>query len=165
MEAWDRAEAERRRQAEEASRQERERLEAQAREEAEGVRRRLLAEAEDRRLAEAASLEAKGDQEGASRLLAQPVVVPTVTSAPVFAPRPPSILPPRVEGIAYRTAWEGEVIDLKALVRAVAEDRAPWTLVQADQVACNKLAAALRGALNVPGLRAVQKRSMSVRQP
>jgi ATPase subunit of ABC transporter with duplicated ATPase domains len=163
MEAWEQEQARLRREAEERAQRERERLEREAREQAEAEQRRLQAEAETRRLEEAAALEEAGDREGAERLVAAPVPVATIAPAPVFAPRPMVAAPPKVEGVAFRSDWKAEVTDLAALVRAVAAGQAPITLLQANQVALNGMARALKGALNLPGVKAVESRIASVR--
>lgn len=119
--------------------QERQRREEQRRLEEEARRRE-----EDERLAEAEALEAAGDSDGAERALSE--------ESPVLAtaPAPP---PPRAKGVAMRETWSAEVVDLMALVRAVADGTAPATLVQANTTALNGMARSLRGDMKVPGVR------------
>ena len=50
-------------------------------------------------------------------------------------------------------------------LKAVAAGEAPITLVVANEVALGQMARALRGALNVPGVRAVSSRVTSTKAP
>lgn len=163
MATWEQEQAQLRREAEAAAQRERERLESEARAQAETEQRRLAKEEEDRRLEEAAALEAQGDRVGAAKLIEQPVAAPIVTPAPVYQPRPPVAAPPKVEGVGFRDVWTAEVIDLLALVRAVAAGQAPITLLQVNTTALNGMARSLKGAMNVPGVRTVSSRATSVR--
>jgi hypothetical protein len=163
MATWEQAETQRRRDAEAAAQRERERLEREAAALAAAEQRRLQTEAEDRRLQEAAQLEAAGDRAGAERLIAAPVAAPLVSPAPVFAPRPPVAAPPKVEGVSFRDAYHAEVVDLMALVKAVAAGQAPLTLLQVNTTALNGLARSLKGALVIPGVKVVSDRVAAVR--
>ncbi len=118
--------------------QERKRREEQARLEAEARRQE-----EERRLAEAQALEAEGRHDEAEAALDEPNIAPV-------APAPPPV--PKVGGISMRETWSAEVIDLAALVRAVAEGKAPVGLVQANQSALDQLARALKATMAVPGV-------------
>ena len=163
MGAWEREQERIRREAEARARQERERLEREARECAEAEQRRLREQEETRRIEAAAALEARGDAEGAERLLAAPVPVPIVAPAPVFLPTPAGAAPPKVQGLAFTSSWKAEVVDLAALVRAVAAGEQPLTMLQPNQVALNQVARALKGALAIPGVKAVETVAPSVR--
>lgn len=164
MAAYEREQARLRREAEEAARREQERLEREAQAAAAAEQKRLQAEAETRRLEEAAALEARGDGAAAERLLAEPVAVPVVTAAPVFVPTPRPFAPaPRVDGVGFRQAWSAEVTDLLALVRAVAAGQQPITLLQPNMPVLNQMARALKGALNVPGVKPVPTDVAAVR--
>lgn len=163
MASWEAKEARLRREAEEAAQRERERLECEARDAAEHEQRRLQAAAETARLEEAAALEAAGDGAGAVHLIEAPIAVPVVTPAPVFVPSPPPPPAPKISGVSFREDWTAEVVSLPELVRAVASGQQPMTLLAPNQVALNQLARALKGAMAVPGVRAVSSRTAAVR--
>ncbi|MDD2858877.1 MAG: hypothetical protein PHU75_09410 [Candidatus Nanopelagicales bacterium] len=105
-------------------------------------------EEEDRRLAEAQAAQDAGDAEMAEALIAQPVVVQPVKAAPAV---------PKIAGVVYRTTWRAEVVDLAALVRFVAATPAFANLVLANMPALNSLATAQKGAMAIPGVRAVSE--------
>lgn len=109
---------------------------------------------ENARLAEAEMLERAGEGALAEALLEAPAVVPS----PV-APR----AVPKAEGTSTRTRWVGEVTDLLALAGAVVAGKAPLSFLKVDQSAVNGYVRGLRGAVSVPGLRAVEQRDVSVR--
>lgn len=163
MAAYEQEQERRRREAEEAARREQERLEREERERAAAEEARLRREAEDRQLADAAAAEAAGDTATARRIIEAPVAAPTVTPAPVFVPPAPVAVAPRVDGVSFRVNWRAEIVDLKALVQAVAAGRAPAALVKADEVALNGMARSLKGAMQVPGVRVVNQRTAAVR--
>lgn len=108
--------------------------------------------AEEEKLLDAIDAEQAGEPEVAERILAEPVVAPVVRVAPPV---------PQVAGISMRETWSAEVVDLMALVRAVAEGKVPLRVLVVDSVFLNGQARALRGDLNYPGIRAVSKRSVS----
>jgi colicin import membrane protein len=118
--------------------QERRRREEQARLEAEARRQE-----EERRLAEAQALEAEGRHGEAKAVIEEPIIAPV-------APAPPPV--PKVAGVSMRETWSAEVTDLAALVRAVADGKAPAGLVQANQSALDQLARALKATMAVPGV-------------
>lgn len=151
---YEQAEAQRRREAEAAAQREQERLEREAREEAASVRRALQAAAETRRIDEAAALEALGDRDGAERLIAAPLVVPVVLSAPVFMPYPAVAAPPRVEGVSFRDDWTFEV-EAPFLV--------PREYLQVNDGAIRAVVKALKGATAIPGVRVFVRRVSAVR--
>lgn len=161
--AYDAEQSRLRREAEQAEQRERERQEQAAREQAAAEQRRVQKEAEDRRLAESLLMEQRGDKVAADRLLDAPIPVPVVTPAPVFAPRPVAPPPPKVEGVSYRDVWSAEVEDLAGLVKAVAAGEQPITLLLPNTVALNGMARSLRGAMRIPGVRAVSSRTASVK--
>jgi hypothetical protein len=165
MATWDAEQARLRREAAEAVQRERERLEREARLVAEAEQRRLQEEAETRRLEEAVALEQAGDGAGAVARLEAPISTPVVVPAPIVVAAPPPLRPPKVEGVSYRVEWSAEVEDFGALVRAVAAGQQPITLLSANMAALNQLARALKGAMGVPGVRAVSTRMATVRTP
>jgi len=154
------AEVEQRRQAAlEQERQERLRREREAKEAAESERRRLQALADQRALDEAEAAALAGDEERANRIIS---TVPVVSAAPptreTFVPAPPLEQRPVAEGLGFRDNWVAEVDNLLDLVQSVATGAQPLTLVLANTTALNGMARALRQAMKVPGVRAVNKR-------
>jgi hypothetical protein len=112
------------------------------------------AEAEARRIAEeaalarAVALEAGGNKAAAEAVMAAPVVpAPVVVEKTV----------PAGYGGATRRTWGAEVFDKLALVKAVAEGKAPLEAVEASGPVLNGMARALKGALSIPGVRAVER--------
>ena len=60
-----------------------------------------------------------------------------------------------------REVWSAEVSDLAALVRAVADRKAPAGLVLANQQALDQLARALKETMAVPGVRVRKQTSVA----
>lgn len=108
---------------------------------------------EERRLAEAIEIEALGDAEEAERVL----------SEPSFAPPPPPLMPQRVAGISTREAWSARVVNLRELVRAVSDGKAPIEALKADMTTLNQMARALKGSLSIPGVEPTCETSVSAR--
>ena len=112
-------------------------------------RRRRLAEKniqEEAALAEAEHHQAMGDQTSAEEALnGRGLVNPTVQSTV-----------PKVAGISYRETHSAEVMDFAALVKAVADGKAPMAYLLPNQIALNAAARSLKEELNsLPGLRCV----------
>lgn len=134
--------------------EERRRLEAARKAEAE----RLEKERREREKleAQAAKAAAEGRTEKAEALLEKAenvTVLPKVEIQPEI----------KAEGTAIRKVWKGEVTDLAVLIKAITEGKAPITLIQANQVAVNNFAKAMKGAVEVPGLRQWEAAEMAVR--
>lgn len=137
MEQWDRE-------------QERLRLEEERR-----LQQKAKDEEERRQLENASILHELGEVDEANRLLDEPVEVPTVRL---------ERRPMKVGGIGFATRWSAEVVDLMALVKAVAAGRAPIQCLQADMVFLNRQAVAMRDALQYPGVRAKSNRGLQTRK-
>lgn len=123
-----------------------------------------LASAERQRLEEEAKLqaaleaEARGDGQGAERILEAPTPpVPIIVPAAVTPP------PPKAEGVSFRTNYRAEVVDLKALVQAVAQGQAALAYLEPNLPALNQAARALKEELRVPGVRVIAERVAAVR--
>jgi hypothetical protein len=115
---------------------------AKARAEAEAKLRR---EAEDRQLEEAARLEAVGQTRAAEAVLAAPTIVPTMAAVSAV---------PAAEGVSYVTTWKAEVIDLRALILAVAGNvDALGHLLSANDSTLGAFARSTKGNVNLPGVR------------
>lgn len=160
--AYEQAQTSLRREAEERARRERERLEDVARARAEAERARLEAEAEERLVGAGLEAEARGDMAGAARLLTAPPPPILVVPDPVFVPVP-VVEVPTAEGVSFRTTYRAEVVDLMALVLAVANRQQPLSLLSANDKALNGMARAQGDAMAVPGVRVVRERVAAVR--
>lgn len=120
--------------------QEEERKRQEAQREAERA-----AEAERQRLAKlAVKAEERGDTAKAEQFQERAaVVVPPIVQSEK----------PKVAGIATRKDWKAEVTDLSALIKAVAEGKAPARLLKVDSTELSKMARAMQADLNLPGVR------------
>jgi len=105
-------------------------------------------QAEEEALAMAQQAADSGDVDLAEAILEAPVPVPPVRIAPTSPP--PSRL------TSGRSMWKAEVVDIMALVKAVAAGTQPITLIMANEPALNGLARSLKSGMNVPGVRAVE---------
>lgn len=111
------------------------------------------AERERRRLAQQAERAvAKGNVEKAAELQERAAM----TVAPIA-----QIDRPEVAGISRRETWHAEVLDMRALVRGVAEGNVPLAAIEPNQRFLNGQARALRAELRYPGVRAVPKRTIA----
>jgi hypothetical protein len=125
--------------------------------EQEELRQRLQREAEakqrqeeeERRLAAATAAEAVGlSEQGVQTILTAPDTAPAPVAAPTFN---------RVKGLGHRENWCAEVTDFYALVKAVAKDKKLLPLLEANMPALNAQARSLKTAMQLPGVRAVNK--------
>jgi uncharacterized membrane protein YqiK len=66
--------------------------------------------------------------------------------------------PKMAGGPVYREVWAAEVTDIKALCLAVATGKASTECVTGNMVALNRMAVALKGTMNIPGVKAYSKR-------
>lgn len=83
------------------------------------------------------------------------VVAPVVQVAPVAE---------KQTGEATRKVWKAKLVDLKALTNAAAQGSdTAMSLIQFNESAANRFAAATRGAVRVDGVEWVQESVMSVR--
>lgn len=134
--------------------QERLRLEAEAKAKAEAEAQKQRDEEE--RLAAAQALEAQGFTEEANALISQDVPEPIV--APVIAK--PIEMPKRVDGVHTRTTYKAEVTNLLLLVQEVAAGRQPVSVLMANEQVLNKMAAALKSELRIPGVKVIEQTSV-----
>lgn len=149
--------------AETAAQRERERLEAVALAEAEAEQARLTTEAEDAAIEAAIAAAEAGDTQAAERIVAAPVVVPTVQPAPVVV-APVQIAAPVAAGYSSHPTWSARLDSLPDLVRAAAAGNSvALSCLSFDQVRANGLARSLRNNLKVPGVTAVEKRTTATR--
>lgn len=116
--------------------------EKQRRKEAEEAKKKQ----EDMILNSAVELESAGMKDAAEAVLNMPM--------PVVMPR--AAQPVKVSGTVFRDKWSAEVFDLTALIKAVAEGRAPTTYLMADTTALDRTVAAQKQGFTCPGVRAVK---------
>ncbi len=114
---------------------------------------------EDERITQAAELEAAGATEEAEALVAE-TLEEIQKPVELYVPPPPT---PRINltGASIRTYWSAEVIDLKALCKAVAEGKASIAFIEPNMTALNKQAQSLKKEMNIPGVRAVSTSNMA----
>ncbi|MFA5323170.1 MAG: hypothetical protein WC373_10910 [Smithella sp.] len=123
---------------------------------------------EDRLLAEAVAAEQRGDTETAEALTAAAEesnaqineIAAAVAQEPIYVP--PVVVsktvPKMAGGPVYREVWSAEIVDIKSLCMAVATGKASTECVTGNMVALNRMAVALKGTLNIPGVRAYSRR-------
>lgn len=71
--------------------------------------------------------------------------------------------PERVSGVSMRDNWAATVFDLRALCQAVVDGSVDIEAILPNQPYLNGLARALKGKLNIPGVRPVNNPSVSAR--
>ena len=103
---------------------------------------RKAAEEEQIKLAEKLAAEGKNDAADAA------------ISAPVFIPKAEVAELEKAEGVSYRDVWSAEVVDLMALVKAVAEGKVSLSYLAANDTALNSWARTTKGAESIPGVKA-----------
>ncbi len=121
--------------------------ERKRREEEEKLRHEAIRKAEEEQLADAVSAEQSGMGDLAESIIDGPAYVPTVV-----VPQKPAA---KVEGVSFRENWKAEVVDLKALLRAVVEGKVPANVIEPNMTVLNGLARSLKSQINYPGVRAV----------
>ena len=99
--------------------------------------------AEEEALARAQELQDMGMNEAAEEAISQPVVIEKVTVAE----------PVRAGGESFRETWKAEVVDLMALVKAVAAGTQPLAYLEANTSTLNRAAAMFKGTSPIPGVR------------
>ncbi|MDE2104077.1 MAG: hypothetical protein KGL39_42965 [Patescibacteria group bacterium] len=122
----------------------------------EEARRAELARQEKARLEQEAAEAAKqGHVEEAETLREFAEILP---SAPIVESGAP-----KIAGLATRTNWHAEVVDMHAFVRAVAERPDLVHLLTPNMAALNALARAQKDALDIPGVKVVSEASLAAR--
>lgn len=126
--------------------------EAKAQREAEAAEAKRRAELE----AQAKAHEAKGNTAKAEerRQMAEQVAI---------APKPVAPTVQKASNQALKDVWNAEVTDLNALVKAVAEGRAPINLIKADEVVIRGIATKMQGNFPIPGIRFFSTKQLAVR--
>lgn len=126
-------------------------------------RREFEAEQEKaRKLREAEEARKEGDKKKAAKLerQAEKVEAPEPESEPEPARRPPAPVvdaPKASEGTKVSRPWVAKVTSKTALIKAIADGKAPATLLTVDQKALNAYAKMTREEFDVPGAEAYQE--------
>lgn len=128
-------------------RKEREEEERKAREAAEKAAREEM-------LARAIELEQSGETEAAEHVLEEPIMAPVIVQ---------SAAPVKVSGQVEKTVYKAQVIDVKALLKAVLEGRAPMACITVDEGFLNRKAGLDKEGFNVPGCRLIKSASTHFR--
>lgn len=122
----------------------------------------VFVQAENKRLADIAAADAKEREkeirkaERKAERTGAPVVLP-----PAAAPVATKVASPA--GVSHTVRWSAEVLDIKALCKAVADGKVMPELVSANMPALNKMAQLAKDKLNIPGVRAVSTTSTVIR--
>jgi hypothetical protein len=139
--------------------QDKKRLEEEeiARQEAIKIEMERRKKEEEERIAQAAELEKAGATEEAEALVAETI---EEAEKPVEIYIPPTETQKiKLEGATIKEYWHAEVVDLRALCRAVADGR-PLAYIEPNMTALNAQARSLKGELHIPGVKAVSTSSM-----
>lgn len=131
--------------------------------EAEDARLKALAEGNARAAAEAAARAAKAQEQAVAVVeSAEAKIAHQEQTMPVHvAPAAPVA---EIKGFSARTVWKCRVNDKPTLIRVAAATRPDlMALLLVDEKAANRLAAALKDAMNVPGLEAYEEKVASSR--
>lgn len=119
----------------------------------EEARLRDLARKEQEKLqARAAKLEEKGQTERAEALREAAESFPVPHVAPAVH---------RPVGISSRETWSAEVVDIKALCKAVADGVVPEIYIEPNMTALNSQARALKEHMKIPGVEAKSTKSIA----
>lgn len=110
--------------------------------------------AEERQLQDAIAAEEAGDSAEAEAILDEQVPEPVVAVPTQTA---------KVAGVTTQERWHAEVVDMIGLVRHVAENPEWIALLEPAMPQLNGLARSQRGAMRIPGVRAVAETVRAVR--
>jgi len=107
---------------------------------------------EEKRLRDAEVLAQAGLQDEADKIISKRIIVPKDVA-------------PKVEtnGTYITMRWRAEVIDIKALAKAVAEGKVLPDLIQPNMSRLNKMAVSLKEKFDVPGVKAISDVSVGSR--
>jgi DNA repair exonuclease SbcCD ATPase subunit len=81
-----------------------------------------------------------------------------MTVAPTLAPNVQ-----KVEGLSVRETWSAEVTDMTALVKAVAEGKAPMNFLTVNTTVLNAQARATKDSLSFPGVKFIATKGLASR--
>ncbi len=124
--------------------------ETKRREEERRLQEEARKRAEEEALQQALEAEAAGEKEEAEQIIAEPVYVPPIKVVSEI---------PKSKESHIRETWSAEGFDLMTTVKAIAEGKAPLQSIQYDMTFLNGQARAYKQAMNIPGIRAVSKKT------
>ncbi|MGH9640452.1 MAG: hypothetical protein ACRD3Y_10350, partial [Bryobacteraceae bacterium] len=102
-----------------------------------------------------AAVQSGASPEAIASLNAMPMPVPVAEAAPAME---------RPKGFSAGDQFEIEITDIKALARAVIEGKAPAEVLQPNLKVLAAMAKALKGNLQIPGVRITKSISVSGRR-
>ena len=114
------------------------------------LRKEAMRIEEEARLQAAIQAEEAGQKEAAERIMEEPIIEPVVVA--------PKSTPKLQGGPIYRTIWDAEVIDFKALVKASAGGKVSINALLPNKVFLKSQATDLKNTLAFPGVRAFSRR-------
>ena len=129
-------------------------------------RRAALKREEDARIEHALEADRLGDAKHADHILETPTpIAPLATPEPINVvlppapeppppppPPPPTVFAPLPAPVVRREVWKYKVVNLAALVKAVAEGRAPLECVEANTAYLNKQTVRLKSEFHCDGI-------------
>jgi vacuolar-type H+-ATPase subunit I/STV1 len=129
--------------------------ETKRREEERRLQEEARKRAEEETLRQALEAEAAGEKEEAEQIIAEPVYVPPI--------RVVSEVPKSKESHIMET-WRAEIIDVMALVKGIAEGKVDIQAIEPNNLIkthsfLNTMASRYKLTLNIPGVRAVSKKT------
>ena len=127
-------------------------LDRKRREEEDRQRKEAEKIAQDQALADAIEAEDAG---------ASKEEVDAIVEAPRYVPPPVTLPPPKLEGVSIRKIVKFEVVDMKALVKAIAAGQVPVEAVLPNNVVIGAQARSLKMALRWPGIRVYEEDSVA----
>ena len=129
-------------------------MERRQREKEKEIEAALKKQEEESIMAMALEAENAGAHDAAENIIGRTVVpMPVILGSPT----------PKTN-VSFTKRWSAHVYDLTALIRAVAEGKVHQTVIEPNMPELNKIAAALKGNMNIPGVRAVETTGTSTRR-
>jgi colicin import membrane protein len=129
--------------------------EERKRREAEAVAAEAARKEREKLEAQAARAAAAGKTEKAEALNATAAAIPERVVLPSSAPK--------ISGMATKTVWRAELTDKQALVKYVAEHPEWLSLVDINTAALNSMARTQKGAMALPGVKAIEEKQLASR--
>jgi len=131
--------------------------EAKRREEERRLQEEAKKRAEEETLRQAIEAEAAGEKEEAEQIISEPVYVMPIKVVSEI---------PKSKESHIRETWSAEIIDIMALVKSVAEGKTDVQAIEPNNLIkthafLNTLATRYKQTLNIPGVRAVSKKTQT----
>ena len=129
--------------------------ETRRREEEKRLQEEARKRAEEETLRQAIEAEAAGEKEEAEQIMAEPVYVPPIRVASEI---------PKSKESHIRESWSAEIVDVMALVKSIAEKKTDIQAIEPNHLIknhpfLNTLATRYNKTLNIPGVKAVSKKT------